>query len=98
MLRQDSREVVDFAARGEGPTLLDCPRYRRDHAFMVKPGNRAVGHPFETGGGHVLLASNPLHCFHRDELAASQHVRTRWDEIAQLYGRVSLGLAPAWPS
>jgi 3-hydroxy-9,10-secoandrosta-1,3,5(10)-triene-9,17-dione monooxygenase len=95
VLRQTIREVLDRAARGEMPTLLDRARYRRDHAFMVKLGIRAIGRLFEASGGHALLESNPLQRFHRDALAASQHFGTRWDENAEQYGRVALGLEPA---
>ena len=95
LLRQNTREVLHRAARGETPALLDRARYRRDHAFMVRLGIRAIGRLFEAGGGHALLESNPLQRFHRDALAASQHVGTRWDEHAEQYGRVALGLEPA---
>lgn len=95
LLRHNTREVLDLAASGERPTLLDRARYRRDHAFMVRLAIRAIGRLFEAGGGHALLESNPLQRFHRDALAASQHFGTRWDENAELYGRVALGLEPA---
>ena len=92
LLRQNTREVLDLAARGEMPSLLDRARYRRDHVFMVRLAVRAIGRLFEAGGGHALLESNPLQRFHRDALAASQHFGVRWDENAELYGRVALGL------
>jgi 3-hydroxy-9,10-secoandrosta-1,3,5(10)-triene-9,17-dione monooxygenase len=92
VLRQNTREVLDLAARGEMPTLLDRARYRRDHAFTVRLGVRSASRLFEAGGGHALLDSNPLQRFHRDVLAASQHFGTRWDENAVQYGRVALGL------
>ena len=95
LIRQNTREVLDLAARGEAPTLLDRARYRRDQAFTVKLAVRAVSRLVEEGGGHTLLESNPLQRFHRDALAASQHFGTRWDENAELYGRVALGLEPA---
>jgi 3-hydroxy-9,10-secoandrosta-1,3,5(10)-triene-9,17-dione monooxygenase len=94
VLRLNTREILDRAARGEMPTLLDRARYRRDHAFMVKLGVRAINRLFEESGGHALLDSNPLQRFHRDAVAASQHFGTRWDENAELYGRVALGLEP----
>jgi alkylation response protein AidB-like acyl-CoA dehydrogenase len=95
LLRQNTREILDRAARDEAPTLLDRARYRRDHVFMVKLGVRAIGRLFDAGGGHALLESNPLQRFHRDALAASQHFGVRWDENAELYSRVALGLEPA---
>jgi hypothetical protein len=59
---------------------------------MAKLGLRAVGRLLEDSGGHALLESNPLQRFQRDAHAASQHFSIRWDENAELYGRVALGL------
>jgi 3-hydroxy-9,10-secoandrosta-1,3,5(10)-triene-9,17-dione monooxygenase len=95
LLRQNCREVLDRAARGESIPLLDRARYRRDHVFMAKLAVRAIGRLVEEGGAHALLESNPLQRFHRDAQAASQHRMLRWDEHAEQYGRVALGLDPA---
>ena len=95
LLRQDCREILDRGARGETATLVDRARYRRDQAFMVKLAARAAGRLFEEAGGHALLESNPLQRFHRDVFAAAQHFGIRWDENAEQYGRVALGLDPA---
>jgi alkylation response protein AidB-like acyl-CoA dehydrogenase len=95
LLRHNTREVLDIAARGETPSLLDRARYRRDHAFMVKLGTRAIGRLAEAGGAHSLQESNPLQRFHRDAQAAAQHHGARWDDTAELYGRAALGLALA---
>ena len=62
---------------------------------MVKLAVRAISRLFEAGGGHALHESNPLQRFHRDALAASQHMAIRWDDYAEQYGRVALGLDPA---
>ena len=94
LLRQNSREVLDCAARGEAPTLLDRARYRRDQAFMVKLALRAATRLVEEGGGHALHESNPLQRFHRDVFAGAQHFSIRWDENAAQYGRIALGLEP----
>ena len=92
LMRQNTREILDRVTRGETLTLLDRARYRRDQAFMVKLGVRAISRLVAGGGGHALLNSNPLQRFHRDALAASQHRQHRWDEAAELYGRAALGL------
>ena len=91
----NTREIVDRAARAETFTMHDRARYRRDQAFMVKLAVRAISRLFEAAGGHALLESNPLQRFHRDALAASQHMAIRWDENAEQYGRVALGLEPS---
>jgi 3-hydroxy-9,10-secoandrosta-1,3,5(10)-triene-9,17-dione monooxygenase len=95
LLRNNSREVLKRAARGETFTILDRARYRRDQIFMVKLAVRAIGRLVEGGGAHALLETNPLQRFYRDAQAASQHHQNRWDEHAEQYGRVALGLDPA---
>jgi 3-hydroxy-9,10-secoandrosta-1,3,5(10)-triene-9,17-dione monooxygenase len=95
LLRNNSREVLERAARGEAFTLLDRARYRRDQIFMVRLAIRAIHRLIEEGGAHALMESNPLQRFYRDALAASQHHQNRWDEHAEQYGRVALGLEPA---
>ena len=95
LLRQNTREVLDRVARGDTLTLLDRARYRRDTVFMARLAVRAITRLVEEGGGHALLESNPLQRFHRDARAASQHQMLRWDQNAEQYGRVALGLEPA---
>jgi len=95
LMRQNTREILDRATRGETLTILDRARYRRDQVFMVKLAVRAISRLFEAGGGHALHESNPLQRFHRDALAASQHMAIRWDDYAERYGRVALGLDPS---
>jgi resorcinol 4-hydroxylase (FADH2) len=95
VLRQETREMLDLAARGELPSLLDRARYRRDHAFVTRLALRAVNALMEEAGGHALQESNPLQRFQRDLYAASQHFALRWDENAEQYGRVALGLDPS---
>lgn len=95
LARLNTRELLDRAARGESFTMLDRARYRRDQVFMVKLATQAIGRLFEAGGGHVLQESNPLQRFHRDALAAAQHMAIRWDTYAEQYSRVALGLDPS---
>jgi 3-hydroxy-9,10-secoandrosta-1,3,5(10)-triene-9,17-dione monooxygenase len=95
LARHNTREALDRAARGETFTMLDRVRYRRDQVFMVKLAVRAVSRLFEAGGGSAIQDSHPLQRFHRDALAASQHMAIRWDDFAEQYGRVALGLDPS---
>ena len=95
LARHNTREILDRAARGETFTMLDRARYRRDQVFMVKLSVQAVGRLFEAGSGTAIQDSNPLQRFHRDALAASQHMAIRWDDYAEQYGRVALGLDPS---
>jgi len=95
LARHNTRDLLDRAARGETFTMLDRVRYRRDQVFMVNLSVRAVSRLFEAGSGSAIQDSNPLGRFHRDALAASQHMAIRWDDYAEQYGRVALGLDPS---
>ena len=94
LLRHDTREMLDLAARDEMPTLLDRARYRRDQGFIPRLALRAVNRLMESSGGHALQDANPLQRLHRDIQAAAQHFSLRCDETAEQYGRVALGLDP----
>ena len=59
LLRHDTREMLDLAARGEMPTLLDRARYRRDQGFMTRLALRAVNRLMESSGGHALQDVQP---------------------------------------
>ena len=85
--RQDIREILEKAGRGESPTALDRARYRRDKAFVVKLSVQAVNRLFEAAGARAVLESHPLQRFHRDAHSASHHGALGWDAAAELYGR-----------
>jgi alkylation response protein AidB-like acyl-CoA dehydrogenase len=95
LMRQDYREVLDGAARGDEVSLADRARYRRDQTFAAQLCVRAVQRLFDGAGGHALYDANPLQRFHRDVNAASHHLAMRWDEPAETYARLTLGLEPA---
>jgi len=92
ILRRNCREILDRAANGEAPSLLDRARYRRDHGFIANLCTRAVDRLFDGAGGHALYDSNPLQRQQRDVHAAVHHVALRWDATAEQYGRIALGL------
>lgn len=88
--RQDIREIIDRAARGEEFPEIDRARYRRDKGFVGRLCVRAVNRLFEAGGAQAVLASEPLQRFHRDVHAASHHVALTWDPVAEQFGRQAL--------
>ena len=94
IMQHDSREVFARAERNGMPTLDDRVRYRRDQAYVAKLCVQAVNRLFEASGGQSLFDSNALQRFHRDVHAASHHVSLSWDNVAEQYGRVRLGLEP----
>ena len=90
--RQDIRESLDRAARGEGFSDLDRIRYRRDKAFMARLCVRAVDRLFEGSGARAVMDSEPIQRCHRDAHAASHHAALSWDLVAEQFGRQSMGL------
>jgi len=92
--RQDIREILDRAARGEGFTELDRIRYRRDKAFISRLCVRAVDRLFEGSGARAVLDAEPIQRFHRDAHGASHHAALTWDLNAEQFGRQALGLPP----
>ena len=55
---------------------------------------RVVNRLLETRGDHTLHDSNPLQRLQRDIQAATHSFSLKWDETAEQYGRVALGLDP----
>jgi len=92
--RQDIREILDRAARGEGFSELDRIRYRRDKAFIARLCVRAVDRLFEASGARAVLDAEPIQRCHRDAHGASHHAALSWDLIAEQFGRQALGLGP----
>ena len=95
LILRDTKEIFDRAERGEMPTVDDRVRYRRDQAYAARLAVRAVDRLFEASGGHSLFDSEALQRFHRDIHAASHHTSMTWDNVAEQYGRVRLGLEPS---
>ncbi len=92
--RQDIREILERAARGEACPAADRARYRRDKAFVARLSVQAVNRLYEASGAHAVLDSAPMQRFHRDAHGASHHAALSWDIAAEQYGRQALGLSP----
>jgi alkylation response protein AidB-like acyl-CoA dehydrogenase len=92
VMRQDVREMLARAARGEQFSPLDVARYRRDKAFVSKLAVQAVERLFEVSGAHALFESDPLQRMHRDVVAASHRDGQILDFGGQHYARLALGL------
>jgi len=90
--RQDIREILDRAARGEGFSDLDRIRYRRDKAFIARLCVRAVDRLFEASGARAVLDAEPIQRCHRDAHGASHHAALSWDLVAEQFGRQAMGL------
>jgi 3-hydroxy-9,10-secoandrosta-1,3,5(10)-triene-9,17-dione monooxygenase len=94
LLRNDLREALRQGARGEFFTVDERLRLRRNQAYASTLCVRAVQRLFEASGAHALFRTNPLQRAHRDVNAGSHQIVLAWDEVAEAYGRVRLGLEP----
>jgi len=92
--RQDIREILDRAARGDGFSDLDRIRYRRDKAFIARLCVRAVDRLFEGSGARAVMDSEPIQRCHRDAHGASHHAALSWDLVAEQFGRQAMGVGP----
>src|SRR5262245_49522706 len=89
--RQDTHEILDRAARGEGFSDLDRIRYRRDKAFIARLCVRAVDRLFEGSGGRAVMDAEPIQRYHRDAHGASHHAALSWDLVAEQFGKQAMG-------
>jgi alkylation response protein AidB-like acyl-CoA dehydrogenase len=94
VLRADLLELVDRGARDQALTDLDRARIRRNHCYVTTLSVAAVNRLFDAAGANALLAPSPLARMHRDVNAGSHQVALGWDDSAELYGRVRLGVEP----
>lgn len=94
LMRSDIREMFEKAHTGDPFTPLDRARFRRDKAFVVQLGLRAVNRLFDLSGGHALFDSMAIQRIHRDMQAAAHRDGLIMDLGGQQYGRVALGLDP----
>jgi 3-hydroxy-9,10-secoandrosta-1,3,5(10)-triene-9,17-dione monooxygenase len=94
LMRHDLRELIDRGARGEGLSLEDRLRFRRDHAYISKLSVQAVNRLFEVSGGRALYLESPLQRAQRDVQAGAKQVALIWNTYAEQFGRVRLGLEP----
>ncbi|GAA3581408.1 flavin-dependent monooxygenase [Amycolatopsis ultiminotia] len=94
LARQDIRELIERGARAEEFSDEDRVRLRRDHAYIVDLSYHATMTLARAAGAASLFETHPIQRFLRDVHAGSMQVVSNWDEQAESYGRVRLGLEP----
>jgi alkylation response protein AidB-like acyl-CoA dehydrogenase len=94
LARQDIREVIERGARGDTFSDEDRVRFRRDHAYAVNLAYDATMMLARASGASSLFETNPIQRFMRDVHAGSMQLIANWDEQAEAYGRVRMGLEP----
>lgn len=92
------RECADFAREsGQRPSELgeiDLPTLRLHKAYVVRQSVEAIDRLFAASGGGALLESNALQRIWRDAHAVHAHAGLTWNNHAQNYGSVAVGLGP----
>lgn len=94
LARADIREVIERGGRNDDFTDEDRVRLRRDHAYVTNLCYDATMMVARAGGAGSLFETNPIQRFMRDVHAGSMQLVANWDEQAESYGRVRMGLEP----
>ncbi len=94
LARQEIRELIDRGGRLETFTDEDRVRFRRDHAYVANLAYDATMMLARAAGASSILETHPMQRFMRDAHAAAMHMVASWDDQAESYGRVRLGLEP----
>lgn len=92
--RQDIAELVERGRNGDGFSDDDRVRFRRNHAYAVNLAYDATMMLARASGASSLFETHPMQRFMRDVHAGSMQLIASWDEQAESYGRVRMGLAP----
>ncbi|MBV9048458.1 MAG: hypothetical protein JOY58_09335 [Solirubrobacterales bacterium] len=94
LARQDIREVIERGGRGDAFSDEDRVRFRRDHAYAVELAYDATMMLARASGASSLFETNPIQRFMRDAHAGAMQLIANWDEQAEAYGRVRMGMEP----
>ena len=94
LARSDIREMIDRGGAGDAFSDEDRVRFRRDHAYAVNLAYDATMMLARASGASSLFETHPMQRFMRDVHAGSMQLIANWDEQAESYGRVRLGLEP----
>ena len=94
LMRSDIREIFSKAGEGDGFTMLERARFRRDKAFIAQQCLNSVNRLFELSGGHAIFEPGAAQRFHRDIQAAVRRDGFTMELGGLQYGRVALGLEP----
>jgi alkylation response protein AidB-like acyl-CoA dehydrogenase len=92
MARSDLRELLSLGEQNGVMTPEERARCRLHHAYVVLLARQATTRLFEIAGTAGMFKDAPMQRFFSDVYAGSQHIALLWDETAESYGRVRLGL------
>ncbi len=94
LARSDIHEMIERGGAGDAFSDEDRVRFRRDHAYAVNLAYDATMMLARASGASSLFETHPMQRFMRDVHAGSMQLIANWDEQAESYGRVRMGLEP----
>jgi len=95
LARADIGEAITRGTVGDEPSAEDRVRFRRNHAYIVDLCYDATMLIARGAGAGSLFETNPIQRFMRDAHAGAMQIAVNWDEQAESYGRVRMGLSPS---
>jgi 3-hydroxy-9,10-secoandrosta-1,3,5(10)-triene-9,17-dione monooxygenase len=90
--RTDLKMLLEWGAAGHVMTPDERATQRLHHAYNLLLARRAITRIFDISGSPGMFTRSPLSRIFCDVYAASKHFALLWDEHAESYGRVKLGL------
>ena len=94
LARADMTEMLELGAGHQPLTPDQRATFRLHHGYNMLLARRAVERVYNVSGISGLAAGSVLARAFADVYAGSKHNTLLWDELAESYGRVRLGLAP----
>jgi 3-hydroxy-9,10-secoandrosta-1,3,5(10)-triene-9,17-dione monooxygenase len=96
LARVDLRDLLELGAREKVEVMTPEQRatYRLHQCYNLLLARRAATRLYEVSGSAGLFDTSPLARIFNDIYAISKHIFHTWDEHAENYGRVRLGLDP----
>src|SRR5579871_715322 len=94
IITRDTAEVVKSIFAGQGLSIDQRIRNRRDHAFAAKLARDAVDLLFSAVGGSGLSLDQPIQRMWRVSAAIVRHITLNWDAVSAMVGQHLLGLTP----
>lgn len=92
LARAGQRELLELGARRASLTPEQRATIRLHQCYTAELARRAITRLYDASGTATMAATSPMWRRVSDVEAGMKHFTHRWDEYAESYGRVRLGL------
>jgi 3-hydroxy-9,10-secoandrosta-1,3,5(10)-triene-9,17-dione monooxygenase len=92
LARTGQRELLELGARQATLTPEQRATYRLHQCYCIELSRRAITRLYEVSGTATMFSTSSMWRRFSDIHAGAKHFTARWDEYAESYGRVRLGL------